>query len=988
MRTIVVKIYMVVTTFFFGVLLTGTNIAKENSTAISNALGSPTYRVEVDGEIGDTEYYKSDYKNLTDLINDGRALAEKIEGEGAVLLKNDNTLPLAKGSKISLFSISSISPAYGGRGSAQTEFPQPPVTPQEGFENAGYEVNPELIKFYTDNKAKYQSSGRGADLVIGDAPWTEVYSTETLKSSIETYSDAAFFIVTRVSGEGSDMAATGVKDATHGDSLRLSTNEVSVLQGLKTLKDAGKIKKIILLLNTSNQVQSTYLTDSSLGVDAALWIGSVGVTGFNAVGKLISGDINPSGHLSDMFWYEHKSNPTNTNFGAFTYENVNKFSFPKMGNKVDTKYTKYSVYQEGVYVGYRYAETRYADVVTQRENAGTFNYKSVVSHPFGYGDSYTDYEFSNFKAIKKDDKYEVSVDVKNVGAVAGKEVVQIYLQKPYTDFDIERGIEKSAVELVGFAKTKELAAGEKQTVTVTIDQSEFRVYDANVDKTYIITEGDYYLTAATDSHNAINNILANQNYTNLDEAGNKDMVEKFSLKYDKTTYSKSKATNANITNLFDQSDINKYSGKGDNSVTYMSRSNWADTVPTTNVVLTMTTGLHKDLVGQDKPTFEKDNVAYPTYGADNDMQLIKLRVDENGNPIPYDSPLWDQFLDQLTWEETCALLSNGLRQTAMLDRLGKPKTLDHNGPAGLTEKYGNNALGLASKTNDPKKEMTAPYYPCAPIIASTFNTDLIEEFGNMLGEDALWAGYSGFYGIGINTHRSQYEGRAYEYFSEDPFLSSVIATIEVAAIQAHGCNAYIKHFALNEQESQRNGVGIWLNEQTLREIYLRPYERTVIEANASNAMASFTRIGTQYCPASKALMTDFLRGELGMKGLVVTDMYDIGYKTEHMPTFIMAGVDIPDGDLLSREPYKAYKQGYGEFAWEMREAAKHILYSTVHSNAMNGISPNTRIVQITPNWMVALIVIDVTLGVLWATGIGFTAYTVIKNNKKSKKENE
>ena len=427
--------------------------------------------------------------------------------------------------------------------------------------------------------------------------------------------------------------------------------------------------------------------------------------------------------------------------------------------------------------------------------------------------------------------------------------------------------------------------------------------------------------------------------------------------------------------------MNKYSGRGKNSVTYVSRNDWINTLPTSYVELSMTSGLQDDLLAQDNLKIEKDDVAYPTYGAQNGLMLIDLKQDAEGNKIPYNSPLWDQYLDQLTWEQTCALLSDGLRRTASLAELGKPATLDHNGPAGLTERYGKSQNGLAYKTNDPDGNKSAPYYPCAGIIAATFNTELVTAFGDMLGEDALWAGYNGFYGIAINTHRSPYQGRTYEYFSEDPFLAGIMAVHEVNALQAKGCNAYIKHFALNEQEDNRNGVSIWLNEQTLREIYLRPYEFTVIEANASNAMASFTRIGAQYCPASEALLTDFLRGELGMTGLVVTDMYQIGYKPEHMPTFLMAGTDIPDGELAN-DFYNTYKTGYGAVAQRMREAAKVVLYSTVHSNAMNGISSTTKIIAITPNWMVALIALNSVLGTAWLAGAGFVVFDILKKIRK------
>lgn len=984
MKPLFIKIYIVVTTFFFGVLMTGTVIADENATAISNALGTPSYRVEQTGDANaDTTYFKSNYTKLEDLMADDRKLVEEIEAEGAVLLKNDNnTLPLAQNSKVSLFGYAAVDPAYAGRGSAQSGSKEA-ITLKQGLENAGFEVNEDLFNFYELNKTKYApGTGRGVSLELNDAPWSDIVANNTVANSIEQYGDVAFFVFKRIGGEGSDFAASGIKDkvATDGDALKLSVNELSVLRGLKALKDEGKIKKIVVLANTANQIETTYLKDANLGVDAALWIGTVGVNGFNSVGKILNGEVNPSGHLSDMYWYNHDDNPANMNYGEFLYPNAEDYDLP-----AGKKFRAYTVYQEGIYIGYRYAETRYADIVTNREKAGSFEYSKSVSHPFGYGSSYTDFEFSNYNVKKVDGGYEISVDVKNVGTTySGKDVVQIYLQKPYTSFDVERGIEKAAVELVGFAKTDVLAPGAKETVKVTVSESEFRVYDVKVDMTYIITEGDYYLTAATDSHNAINNILAHQGYTNTDEAGNKDLVEKVSLKYDNKTHSKSKATGNKITNLFDEADINKYSGKGSNAVTYTTRNNWTGTLPTTHAVVKMTSALVADLVAQETvASIETDNTKYPTYGAQNGLQLIDLRIDAEGNKIAYDDPLWNLFLDQLTYEQTCKLLSNGLRKTEALAELGKPVTLDHNGPAGITEAYGKYENGLSY---DGPKNLYPAYYPCAGIISATFNRELVKEFGNMLGENALWVGYSGFYGIAINTHRSPYQGRTYEYFSEDPFLAGIMAVEEVNALQAKGCNAYIKHFALNEQETNRSGVSIWLNEQTLREIYLRPFEFAVVEANASNAMASFTRIGAKYCPASEALLTDFLRGELGMTGLVVTDMYEIGYKAENMPIFMMAGTDIPDGQPKNIYPYSSFETGYGNMAQSMREAAKRILYSTVHSNAMNGWSSSTKLIPITPSWKVALNVVDITLGVLWLAGFGLLAANIIKNNKNKKKE--
>lgn len=985
-----VKIATVVSTGLFGFAMCATAILNENVTAVNNFLKVSAYKTyePEDAPAQDTEYFKSKYKNLASLIADGKKTAQEIEAEGAVLLKNDNNcLPLnvAGGEKkISLIGISSVDPAYGGKGSAQTSNPQPPVTFENGLKQAGFEVNPDLLSFYTANLKTYQRSGRGEAAKINDAPWDKVVEGVG-ENKITAYGDAAIVTFSRVGGEGSDMAKTGT-DGTDGNYLKLSPNEISLLNGLATLKTQGKIKKIIVLLNTANQIESEFLYNADYKIDAALWIGQVGISGFNAVGDILAGKVTPSGHLSDTFWYKHSDNPANANFGDFKYSNVENFGLPLLGNKVDSKYTNYLVYQEGIYVGYRYTETRYFDKVTGRAKTGNFDYSKVVSHPFGYGGSYTTFDFSGYSVTDNEDgTYEVKVTVTNTGTTySGKDVVQIYVQKPFTDYDVTNGIEKSAVDLVGYAKTNLLAPGGSQELSVTVDKEEFAVYDANGAKTYMITEGDYLIAAGRDAHDAVNNILAFGGHTGADAAGNAELVKSFNLREDKQTYAKSSATGKDITNLFDFADPNKYFGSGENNVKFTSRTDWEGTTPTTNASMKMTQQLATDMVKQDDAAnISKDNTKYPAYGKSNGKKLIDLRADESGKPIAYDDPAWDELLDQLTWDETVQLLNAGLQSTRALPSIIKPATLDHNGPTGLTKAYGDNELGLAARKNDPDKDKTPPYYPCIGILGSSFNADLAEKYGDMLGEDAIWAGYGGFYGIGLNTHRSPYGGRLYEYFSEDGFLAGTMAAKEVAALQSHGCNAYIKHFALNDQEVQRAGIGIWLNEQTFREIYLKPFRFAVVKGGAMNAMSAFNRLGAIHCPASKALLTDFLRGELGMKGLVVTDMYGIGYKAKQMPIFLMAGCDIPDGELDKQAPYAQFKSGHGEVALQMREAAHRVLYATVQSNAMNSFSLYTQIEKIVPGWQIAEIVLDCLFGAMFAASVAGAVIVILKD-KKSK----
>lgn len=993
------KIAVVVSTILFGFMICATVITVENRTAINNYLQVKTYEIvePESAENPDTEYFKSRYDSLADLIADGKKAAQTVEAEGAVLLKNDNNaLPLKVGAgenKISLVGISSVDPAYGGRGSAQTTSPQQPVTPKAGFEQAGFEVNSALNDFYSASSSRvYRRAGRGAGAKINDAPWTAVMENVG-ESSLTEYGDAAVFIMTRVGGEGTDSAVTGT-DGEDGNYLKLNDNEKSILTGLKGLKEQNKVKKIIVLLNTTNQIETGFLSDGRYGVDAAIWIGTVGISGFNAVGDIVAGKVNPGGHLSDTYWFDHSKNPTTANYGAFGYAGAEAYDLPKIGKVVDPKFYHYVVYQEGIYVGYRYTETRYFDTVMKTNaNVGSFDYKGTVSHPFGYGDSYTDFEYSDFAVTDKDaDTVEISVKVKNIGnEYAGKDVVQIYVQKPFKD-EGANTLEVAAVELVGFAKTRELAVGSgaeaEQTLTVTVKKKDLAVYDNRADGEYVLRDGDYIFTAATDAHNAVNNILAFKGKTEsdgMDGKGNTALVQSLSFETVKFTESAGKSE---INNKFDFADANKYFGGSENSVKYVSRTNWQGTLPSGAVSLKMTDKLFDDIMRQEDPkNIAADSTPYPAYGKKTDLKLVHLREDENGK-IPYDDKRWDELLDSLTWNDTLTLLNTGLRTTMEIPEIIKPSTVEHNGPTGLTEIYGNNPDGKAARVNDPDKDKTPPYYPCIGILASSFDTDMAAMFGDMLGEDAVWSGYGGLYGIGLNTHRTPYGGRLYEYFGEDPLLSGTMAAAEVAALQSHGCNAYVKHFVLNDQETNRTGIGVWINEQALREIYLKPFDLAVTEGGAMNVMVAFNRMGAVHCPGSKELLTDYLRGELGLKGFAVTDMYGIGYKEQNMPAFMMAGCDLPDGEIAKVNPYKQFKKEHGEMAWQMREAAHRILYATVHSIAMNGISPEAQLIRIVPGWQVAVITLDCLFGAMFAASVTGAVLIYLKERKKSSVKNQ
>ena len=947
------KICWVTFTFLFAIFLTAYFITAENVGIISAALNQATYeRIDVSDEIQDTDYFKTNYTNLGDLIADGVSLAERIEAEGAVLLKNDNNcLPLNTQTegKVSVFGVASVDPAYGGEGSAAAANPLDPVDVKEGLEGAGFTVNTALYNFYNKNKNAYVSSG----YKINDAHWNDVITGNGVEASFEQYGDAAIVILKRIRGENGDLYYNNAScDGEGGNYLALNENEKSILRGLAELKGT-KFNKIVVLLNAPNQIEMEFLNDPEYKIDAALWIGSVGVSGMSAVGKILSGEINPSGRLSDTFWNKHSYNPVMVNFGVKQYANAGDFSsqLPTTNGNSYTgmNYTTYVMYQEGIYVGYRYAETRYYDVATLRHNAGNFDYNEAIAYPFGHGLSYTDFEYNNYSVEynKATDLYTVTVTVKNTGSVAGKEVVQVYLQKPYTDYDVKNHIEKSAVELVGYCKTSELQPGAEETVKITVAGRQLASYDAYGIGSYYLDAGKYLFTVADNSHEAANNFLASEYDMSV---GNANMVVSFEKEADPITYSNG------IVNLFDGGDILRYENASDkNNVGYISRNDWIGTMPKGDIEIYLTQEMLNDILGQnDDRNIESNDAAYPTYSKDAGLQLIDMRADSEGNPIAIDSVYWDEFMDQLTYSEIAELITTGLRKTGILESIGKPPTVDHNGPTGLTQKYGESVSGLASIYGDPDAQKSPPYYPSLGILASTFNTKLAKEFGEMLGEDALWAGYSGFYGIGLNTHRSAYDGRNFEYYSEDPFLSGAQATQVVLGLQSKGCNAYVKHIAGYEQQTCRVGLSVWCNEQAYREIYLEPFRMAVTDGGARNAMTSYTRIGVTLCPASRELCTDFLRGECGMEGFVISDMWKGRYLDSQLVNCLMAGCDLPDSDLSS-DIYDKYMEGYGEVADQMRLAAKRILYATANSNAMNGISAGTRLVKITPPWQQALI---------------------------------
>ncbi len=973
------KVFLNVSVGLFAIIFTGNIIAGENAGQINQVLGTVTSKTISTAPAGTDEgyvrYFQSKYSSIAELKAAGEAKVREVEGEGIVLLKNEgNVLPLASGSKVSLVGVTTMDPVYGGTGSGAVDAAGAPNY-YDVFTAAGYQVvDKPLLDYYVENELKRNAHE------IGEVRWKKVdkQNDDTIGQG-----EDVIFVVGRVGGEGDDVTAEK-EDALDGDYLTLNEDELSILEGLKELKDNGDIRSIIVIINSANPISTAFLYNADYGVDAALWVGSVGQTGLYAVGDVISGAVNPSGSLPDTWWMDNRLNPVMNNFGAYTYAGADQYGFTAAA-----PFTRYVVYQEGIYLGYKYAETRYEDAVMGTPNAGNFAYGSVISYPFGYGLSYSEFSFSDMAVEKtgsgQDTAYTLTVSVTNTGAAAGKKTVQVYAQKPYTDYDREYGIEKASVELVGYGKTRLLQPGERETIAVTVPEYFLTSYDALNTGVYILDEGSYYLTAAENAHAAANNILAAKGFTTengMTAEGDASLVYAFDQAFDKDTYARAYGTGEQVKALFDDADMNRYEGRGDNSIVYYSRSNWEGTVTPGNVKLTMTARMAADVVLDDADLPDAAGAEFPTMGKNANLQLINMME------YDFDDPMWDTFMDQLTFEEMAAITLTGLRETAGVSSIGKPGTVDHNGPSGVTQKYSIGANGYASVNDDPQKDLKGTCYPCNGIIAATFNDRLAEEVGELIGEDAMWAGYAGLYGTGLNIHRSPYSGRVFEYYSEDGTLTGLIDTAETKGIQSRGVYVYNKHFVLNDQENNRAGIGTWVNEQALRENYLRAFELPIVNADAKCVMTAYNRLGVNWAGAYPELLIGWLRGEAGMKGFAVTDMYDASFM---VPVHeIVAGNDIPDGelDVSSLAPYgpKGAKAN-AAVVQAMRASSKLVLFTVLHSRGMDGISQYTKVVSVTPWWQTALNVAQWTLLGLSCLALALLVldYAGVSGKKKGKK---
>ncbi|MBQ2987398.1 MAG: glycoside hydrolase family 3 C-terminal domain-containing protein [Tyzzerella sp.] len=955
---------------------------------------------ELENEDKDAIYYEGDYDTEEERIKAGAELVKQVEAEGATLLTNEKVndkaaLPLDKGAKVSLFSTSSVNIVYGGTGSANVDASKCDDL-KTALEKEEFAVNGTLWDFYKTGAAKEYTRGNAGAVVqdsatakgygtaeIVEAPW-DLYSEKVLKS-VEEYGDAAIVVLSRIGGEGADSYFDHeLKDGKNY--LALNQNEKDMMAGIKKLKDDGKIKKIVVLINTSNALQVDFLKNNEYGVDATLWIGGVGQTGLNAVAEILSGEVNPSGSLPDTYCYDNYSSPVMQNFTPVIY----KGDTSKIPGHADT----YMIYQEGIYVGYKYYETRYEDYVMDKGNAGKFAYGDDVAFPFGYGLSYTNFEYSDMTLSYDKDTttYTINVTVTNKGDVAGKETVQIYVSSPYTQYDIDNKIEKASVSLVGFEKTDILEPGASDTLKIEVDGDYVASYDAYGAGTYIMDAGDYYFTAATDAHNAANNVLAAKGYTpenteeRMDVAGNAKLVAKWNNpELDTTTYALSDV-GEKIANRLDASDPNRNDDVDD--IVYLTRNDWVGTMPSIENYkfewvkddkgedvlkvygpLTLDEYLIKALQDQQYETDSKEAGEMPTLGADNGLKLHDMIG------LDYYDEKWDKLLDQLTFDEMVSLIGDSFHWTMPIESVQAPGTRDENGPQGLTVALFGSQLGV---------ETTA--LTSEDVLAATFNKELVYEIGKIVGNDCLDAKVTFLYGPGANIHRSPYSGRNFEYYSEDGYLSSEIGRNEVAGIEEKGVRVVMKHFALNDCEQDRIGLGVWLNEQAAREIYLRAFQGALesSQAGGNGVMMAYTRWGTQWSGANEGLLKGIMNSEWNCMGLQITD---------NVLNSMVNGIDGVMGGTTTFDSMLAFmitgENGLAQYENDpvavqaMKSACHHNLYAIANSQAMNGIGPDTTIKVTQPMAKPATKVLAIAFGALFVVSL---VMWIIKVNKFKKTE--
>ena len=852
---------------------------------------------------------------LSDETNEEAAeVAEEIMEDGIVLLKNESLLPLNETKKLNIFGWESINPAYGGAGSGGINDLYDIVSLNQGLENAGFSINQELVDFYNNYGAD------NPEMSIQKQSWTlpeppvDTYSDELIKGAKE-YSDVAVVVLSRKAGEGHNDIPMDVRKAAYDNNsdeyddfpegehyLQLSQTERDMVDMV-----CSNFDNVIVVYNGANQFELGF-ADEYPQIKSVVWCPGTGNVGFNALGKVFSGEVNPSGKTPDTFIYDMTTAPWWNNAEKTEYTNLADMAVEGMNAGTAQVYAPaFTNYVEGIYVGYKYYETAAQE--------GAIDYDKTVQYPFGYGLSYTEFEQKMGELEEKDGQISVDVEVTNTGDVAGKDVVEVYYKPPYTN----GGIEKSSANLIEFAKTDLLQPGESQTVTVTFSIEDMASYDENNAKAYVLEKGDYVISINSDSHT----VLDQKTYT-----ADADVVYKGE--------NKRASDDTAATNVFEDA-------KGD--ITYLSRADhFANYEEATAAPASAELG--EPYVSEyhlnsnfDKTTYLNDEDVMPTTGADNGLTLADMR------DADYDDPRWEKLLDQLTVDEMANMIAMAGYQTAAMDSVGKVATLDFDGPAAIN----NNFTGVGSIG-----------FPIEVVVASTWNKELAQAWGECMGKISQEMGAEGWYAPGMNTHRTAFGARNYEYFSEDGVLAGNMGAKAVEGARKYGVYSYIKHFALYEGNAKM--VSVWSNEQAIREIYLKPFEISVKQGGANAVMVSWSFLGDKWTGECSNLMNTVLREEWGFRGMALTDFFrNNGHGFMNADAALANGVDVMLSTFNGEENNVANPE-HPTSVLQMRNACKNVMYTVVSSWAYDGEHEETGM----ENWKKAGIGIDIVIALFMA----------------------
>ena len=944
--------YLTLWSLIFALVLSAVGLANYEAlkwdSALSLYFGEVGGQQTAEGQVGDSIYFPSDYKSAEERLAHSEDIANRITGEGAVLLRNENSaLPMAAG-KVSLFGIDNKTNGLKGV-----------------LEGKGFTVNPKLADFYAasahESGVRGLAAGNGSETgswQIDEVPQSEY--TDEVKASYKDYADAAIVVFMRTGAEGNDlpydMSRYGGSAEEHY--LELNQNEKDLLTAV-----GASFDKVIVLISSANAMQLDFVEEAAYGIDGVLWFARCP---YGPIADILLGAVNPSGRLPDTYVYDNLSSPAMQNFGDFRFVNAD-------GSLTGYSYVNYA---EGVYVGYKYYETRYEDKVIGQGNAGDYDYASTVLYPFGYGLSYTTFEWSGFKVEEKEDAYTASVTVKNTGKTAGKDVAEFYVQSPYT----AGGIEKPAVALAQYAKTRELKPGESETLTVTFSRMDIASYDDVTERTYVMDAGDWYFTAARNAHEAVNNVLAAKGCTTangMTADGSAALTQK--ITYSEKVLLNKAVTGKEITNKLDEVI------RAENAL-YLSRSDWsvmeknglryaATTAAGVSKVGNISGDTPAIVVSEDmlkklqlkgaegalNPNDFSDAAKYPgkeayTYGAENGIALIQMMG------LDYNDPKWNDLLDEMKLSEMHAIFNKSGWGSAAVDSIGKPKTLEFDAPHGIANFLTGEELY---------------HYPCATILAATWNQELQHEYGLTIGNDAIATGTSGWYAPGINIHRTPFGARNYEYYSEDGTLTGLVGANVTRGTESKGMHAYIKHFVMNDADTNRNAngdVAVFGTEQAAREIYLKPFQYCIEKGDAQGIMLTMCRVGWQYTYGSYPLMTAICRDEFGFNGCYITD-YTTSMKGKGSDQYLAAGGNLVHA--TAEQTLSDVKSGWCRAL--IREAVHGILYNTANSLAMNGIEGGEKakpaaVQKGFPVYKIALIAFDVLVGLLLLFGM-FRVYS-------------